>query len=443
MVEVKESKNEKFYKEFRVQVPFTVIDLGIQDRIEKVAKDFKLPGFREGKVPLSIVKQKVGREETEKEIQKQISNCIKELTESKNIIPYSKPKIKILTFDKNNGLSVEIGFSVFSQIPNIKWGNIEIEKIKVKISNQELIQTKNQLFKEFRNFRNASKSYEAKVGDKITLNFIANIDGKDFDGNKADNMELTIGDNTFLASLEEKLVGCKIGEKQSFNIIFPNDYPKQEIANKEAEFKVTIIHLRELEEIQTISNEMLQKIGVESEEKLNEVIKQKLHMDCMNTLRLKMKKDIFDIIDTHYRFDLPEEVVEQDFNLIWNEAQKDQNKIKTVKNKSEKEMRLEYYKISERRVRLGVIMNQIITENNITITDEELIKIVELHAKQNPDAKDKILAFYKDKSNLAKIKGPILEEKALDYILNQVKFKDKEISMNDFTKKILPIAKSN
>ena len=441
-MEIKELKNETFYKEFRVQVPFTIVDLKVQERIIQAAKDFKLPGFREGKVPLSIVKQKIGKEETGRQIQEQVSNCIKELTTSKKIVPYSKPNIKILTFDKDNGLSVEIGLPVFGTVPDIKWTDIEIEKIRIKISDQELEQTKNQLFQEFRKFKSPSKDYNARLGDKVTLNFYGNINGKDFDGNEADNMELIIGNNTFLASFEDKLLGCKIDEERSFKIVFPHDYPKKEIANKEAEFKVTITNLQELETIQVVSNEMLQKVGVESEEKLNEVIKQKLHVDCMSALRLKMKKDIFDIIDDQYRFDLPEEVVEQDFKVVWSEAQKDQNKIKASDNKSEKEMRVEYHKIAERRVRLGVIMNQVINDNNITITDTELIKIVELHAKQNPEMKDKISSFYKDKDNLAKIRGPILEEKALDYILEKVKFKDKEMTMSDFTNKILPTIKS-
>ena len=442
MMEIKELKNESFYKEFRVQIPFTIVDLKVQERIIQAAKDFKLPGFREGKVPLSIVKQKIGKEETGRQIQEQVSNCIKELTISKKIVPYSKPNIKILTFDKDNGLSIEIGLPVFGKVPDIKWTDMEIEKIRIKISDQELKQTKNQLFQEFRKFKSPLKDYNAKLGDKVTLNFYGNINGKDFDGNKADNMELIIGNDTFLASFEDKLLGCKIDEERSFKIVFPHDYPKKEIANKEAEFKVTITNLQELETIQVVSNEMLQKAGVESEEKLNEVIKQKLHIDCMSAIRLKMKKDIFDIIDDQYRFDLPKEVVEQDFKVVWKEAQKDQNNTKGSNNKPEKEMRAECHKISERRVRLGVIMNQVINDNNITITDTELIKIVELHAKQNPEMKDKISSFYKDKNNLAKIRGPILEEKALDYILEKVKFKDKEMTMSDFTNKIVPTIKS-
>lgn len=188
---------------------------------------------------------------------------------------------------------------------------------------------------------------------------------------------------------------------------------------------------------------MLKRLGVESEERLNELIKQKLNFDFMSTVRMKMKRELFDKIDKEYNFDLPEKMVDQDFEILWKELEKSKDKQENLKNKSEEELKSEYKKIAHRRVKLGLIMAEVARKGEITITHDELKQIVEMQANQNPQIKDKILEFYKDPENLEKIKGPILEEKALDFILSKVKLKSTEMTTDDFIKKVLPELKEN
>lgn len=440
---IKELQNEKFFKEFEVHVPFEEINSKVEESVSEAAKTFKMPGFREGKVPLSIVRQKVGKEETGRQVQEKISESIKNLIDSKKIIPYSKPDVQVLSFDEDKGLSIKIGFDILPKVPKIKWDNIEIEKINIKISDDEIAQTKNNLLKEFRKFKKAGANYSTRVGDRVKINFHGQIDGKDFDGNKAEGMELVIGDNSFLADFESNLVGCKLNDEKTFDVVFPKDYPKEDIANKKATFKVKIIEIQELALIDKVSDEMLKKLGVESEEKLNELIKQKLNFDFMNSIRLKMKKELFDEVDKKYDFDLPDKMVDQDFEVIWSEVQKNKDKQENTNGKSDEELKSEYKQIAKRRVKLGLIMAEITRENDISITDDELRKIVELQANQNPQIKDKILEFYKNPENLEKIKGPILEEKALDFILSKVKLKETEMTTDDFVKKVLPKIRDN
>ena len=442
-MKIEETKNEKFHKEYNIQISFDTINAKIEEKVSEAAKTFRMPGFREGKVPLSIVRQKVAKEETGRQIQENISACIKELIDTKKIIPFSKPDVEILSFDEENGLSVKIAIETMPEVPEVKWEAIEIEKVDIKISDKEINETKNNLLKEFRKFKKAKDDYKSKAGDKVAIDFHGQIDGKDFDGNKAENMELVIGDNSFLADFENELIGCKLNEEKSFNLVFPADYPKEDIANKEAQFKIKIVDLQELEEIGKVSDEMLKRLGVESEERLNELIKQKLNFDFMSTVRMKMKRELFDKIDKEYNFDLPEKMVDQDFEILWKELEKSKDKQENLKNKSEEELKSEYKKIAHRRVKLGLILAEGARKGELTITHDELKQIVEMQANQNPQIKDKILEFYKDPENLEKIKGPILEEKALDFILSKVKLKSTEMTTDDFIKKVLPELKEN
>lgn len=442
-MKIEEIKNEKFYKEFEIQIPFEKVNSKVEEKVFEAAKTFKMPGFREGKVPLSIVRQKVGKEETGRQIEENISACIKELIDTKKVVLFSKPDVQILSFDEEKGLAVKIAIETMPEVPEIKWENIEVEKIDIKISDKEIDQTKNSILKEFRKFRKVKDDYKAKTGDKVSINFHGQIDGNDFDGNKAKNMELIIGDDTFLGDFEKELVGCKLNEEKSFDLVFPVDYPQENIANKKANFRIKIVALEELEPIGKVSKEMLEKLGVESEEKLNQLINQKLIFDFMGTVRMKMKKELFDKIDKEYSFDLPEKMVDRDFDIMWKEVEKNKDTQENLKNKSEDELKNEYKKIAHRRVKLGLIIAEVTRKSKITVTQEELKQIVELQSNQNPKFKNKILEFYKDTENLEKIKGPILEEKALDFILTKVRIKNTEMTSDDFVKKVLPELRDN
>ena len=440
-MQIEEVKNENLVKECKITIPFQTINSKVEKKVLEAAKTFRMPGFREGKVPLSIVRQKVGKEEMGKQIQEQITSCITNLIESKNIIPSGRPDVEVLSFNEEDGLSIRIAFNILPKVPEIKWEDIEIEKIKIKVSDDEINEAKNGILKEFRKHKKAKADYKIKNGDKVNINFEGKVDGKDFDGNKSEKMDLIVGDDQFLQDFEKQLVGCKAGESKSFDVIFPKDYPQKDLALKTASFKVTINDVMELEPIKKVTSEMLKKLGIESEEKLNELISNKLEADFMGAARLKMKKDLFDEIDKKHDFDLPSQMLDQDFEMIWKEIEKNKDKDESLKNKTDEELKSEYKKISKRRVKLGLIMAEVARKNNINITDEELHEIIKMQANQNPQIKNKILEFYKDPENLEKIKGPILEEKALDVIFTKIKFKEKEMTSEEFIKNILPEVK--
>jgi trigger factor len=442
-MKIEEIKSEQFSREYKVTVPFETINAKVEERVLEAAKTFKMPGFREGKVPLSIVRQKVGKEETGRQIQNHISASVQELIESKNITPSSRPEVEILSFDEENGLSVRIVLEILPEMPAIKWEDIEVERIQIKISDKEIEEAKNNLLKEFREYKDAPEGYASKNGDKINFDFRGQIDGKDFDGNSGEKMELAIGEKYFLEDFEKNLVGCKVGEEKSFDIVFPKDYPQEDLALKTATFTITVNNVMEFEPIKEVNSSILKKIGVESEEKLNQLIKQKLTLDSVGMIRARMKKELFDKIDSEYTFDLPAKMVEQDFDIIWKEIEKNKETDENLKNKTDEQLKSEYQKISKRRVKLGLILADLSRKEKISSTDEELYQIIEMQANQNPQLKSKILEFYRNPENLEKIRGPIMEEKALDFILSKVRTKEREITSEEFIALVEQEAKEN
>ncbi|WPX96895.1 trigger factor [Candidatus Bandiella euplotis] len=431
-MQIQEIKNERFFKEYKVTIPFHQINEKVEERVAEAAKTFRMPGFREGKVPLSIVRQKVGKEETGRQIQEHVSSSIGELIESKNLNPSSKPNVEIESFDEENGLCIKVSFEVLPELPEIKWEEFEIEKININISDDEIKKTKDVLLREFRKYAKTKDDYAAKMGDKVNIDFHGQVDGKDFDGNSSTDMDLVLGEGYFLEDFEKQLVGCKVGEEKSFELIFPKDYPQEDLASKTAVFKVKVNQIMELEPIQEVDAEMLKKLGLESEARLDELIKQKLNMDSMHAIRTMMKKELFDQIDAKYDFELPNKMVEQDFDIIWKEVEKNKETDENLKNRTEEDLLAEYKKISKRRVKLGLVLADVSRRNQVNVSDEELQNIIEIQANQNPQLKHKILEFYRNSENLEKIRGPILEEKALDVILSKVTIKNKDMTSEEF-----------
>ncbi|MFQ3307579.1 MAG: trigger factor [Candidatus Midichloriaceae bacterium] len=440
-MKIDEIKNEGFIKEFQVTIPFEDINKKIEEKVLEAAKTFKMPGFREGKVPVSIVRQKVGKEERGKEIQNSVSKAIAEIVTSKKLSPASTPNVEITSFDEEKGLSIKIAITVLPEIPEIKWDAVEVEKVNIKISKKEIDDSKNMILKDFRTHKKAGKEYTTALGDKVVIDFHGKIDGKEFDGNKAEKMELVIGDNKFLYDFEKNLVGCKKDEEKSFEIEFPKDYPNKDLISKKATFDVKICEVMELEKVTSVTPDMLKKLGVESEEKLVEFIKNKIKFDFDNASRMRMKKELFDKVDAKYDFDVPQEMLDQDFEMIWKDVEKNRETNEELKKKSIEDLQKEYKKISKRRVKLGLIMADIARKNNILVSDDEIREIVNIQANQNPEIKEKMLQYYQSAENLEKIRGPILEEKTMDLLLTKIKIKEVEMTSEDFIKKVLPEVK--
>lgn len=442
-MQITEIKNEKFYREFQINIPFNTVNAKVEEKVVEAAKSFKMPGFREGKTPLSIVRSKIGKQETGKQIQDNISSCIKEIVDTRCIIPSANPDVEIISYDETGGLSVKIAIEIMPEVPEINWPSLQIEKIDVKISDREVNQAKNNALKEFRNFKKADDDYQSKAGDKIVIDFHGKIDGEEFDGNKAKNTEFIIGDNSFSDDFDKNLLGCQLNESKSFDVLFPIDYPKEDIAGKKAHFIINIIALQELEQLGKLSGATLRKLGVESEVKLIEIIKHKLSIDFISAVRMKMKKELFDKINSQYQFDLPSKMVDQDFDILWKELEKSKNHAKNLESESEDELKSQYRKISYRRVKMGLVIANVTRKHSISITQDEIRDIIELQANQNPQMRTKILEFYKDQENIEKIKGPILEEKAFDFILSKINIKNIEMSSDDFVQKVIPTLKEN
>jgi len=433
---IKEIKNDGLNREYEVDIPAKTILETVEKEIEAHQAEFKMPGFRDGKVPLDMIRKKVGPELLTKTIEKEVDVYLKKLFEEKDIRPALQPIVEVQSFDDKSSLKFSVKVEILPPIPSVDWDKIELETFKINITDEDLDRAHQDILSNFKNFEDAPKTHAAKKGDAVVIDFIGKSEGKEFEGGKGEGIRLEIGSNQFIPGFEDQLIGAKEGASLTVRVVFPKDYNAKALAGKPAVFEVTIKKVLKPESVDKLNDEFAKKLGVDSMEKLNYMIKQKIESDFNGIARLRMKKQLFDSIDKDHKFEVPEGMFKIDFDVMWAEvqAQKKANPA-AFKGKKLDEMKVEYQDIAKRRVRLGIILAETAKDNSIEIDDADVQQAIYSEAMMRPGQEKMVLDFYKNPENVERLKGPILEEKAVDFILTKIKRKETEISSKDFFEK--------
>ena len=278
----------------------------------------------------------------------------------------------------------------------------------------------------------AKEGVKAESGNVLTIDFKGMIDGVAFAGGTAEGFKLELGSGQFIEGFEDQLVGAKVGDDRIVKVTFPKDYPGAEVAGKEASFGVKV-HAIEIKEPGKIDEAFAKDRGFDTLEKLREAIKTQLKNEYDQVVRNQLKKELFDILEEQYTFDLPQGMVDMEFSSIWERLKEAQAQgDESVAGKSEDELKAEYQKIAGRRVKLGLLLADIGNRNKIQISREELTRAMMQQASQYPGQEKKVMEFYRNNPDrVEELRGPILEEKSVDFILDKIKFNDKKVTLED------------
>ncbi len=430
---LKELKHDGLSFEWEVGVEAKPIVDKLEAELTEKQKTFKMAGYRDGKVPMQMVRKQMGPDVLAKIIETEVDEVLRLVLKEKDIKPALQPIVEIKSFDDKSDLVFTAKVEYLPDVPKVDWAKIEIETFKVKTSQEDLDRALSEIKDKFKTFKEADKKHAAKKGDAVIIDFHGTVNGKDFDGNKADGIRLELGSGQFIPGFEEQLIGAKAADALKVRLSFPKNYTNQDLAGKPAVFDVKVQQVLTPENVDKIDNEFAAKLGLESVEKLMQLIEEKITADFNGLARLSMKKKLFDKIDSVYKFEIPAGMIKIDFDTMWNEikAQKQSNP-EIFRGKNEADMKKEYEEIAKRRVRLGIILAEIARDNNIEVGDTDLQQAVFSEAMLRPGQEKIVMDFYAKPENLERLKGPILEEKAVDHILGLVKRKETEISSKDF-----------
>ena len=268
----------------------------------------------------------------------------------------------------------------------------------------------------------------------MTINFVGTVDGVAFDGGTADDVALELGSGQFIPGFEDQLVGAKAGDDVTVKVTFPEDYGVADLAGKAAEFATKVTKVEGAKEA-AIDDEFAKKMGFEDLSKLKDMVKERVGAEFSQMTAMKLKRDVLDALDKEYSFELPEKLVEAEFNGIWNALNAEMNRSgKTFadENTTEEDARKEYRAIAERRVRLGLVLGTMGEKEGVQVTEPELQNALMSRMRQFPGQEKMVIDYYRNNPGaMMELRGPIFEQKVVDALVAKAKVSDKAVTKEE------------
>jgi trigger factor len=444
-MQVKETVAEGLKHEFQISVPAADLDAKADARLVDLKDKVRLNGFRPGKVPVSHLKKVYGRSVMAETIDQTIRDTNSQIftergfrlaTEPKVTMPTEKTEVEDILTGKSD-LTYTVSIEVVPAIQLADFKSFAVEKPVAEVSDAEVDDAIKRIAEQNRTFAAKGEGAKAETGDRVTVSFKGTINGTPFDGGTAENIQVTIGSNTFIPGFEEQLAGIAAGETRALKVAFPTNYGNAKLAGQPAEFETTATSI-EAPQATVIDDEFAKTLGLESLDKLKEAARERLAAEFAGATRQRVKRLLLDRLDETHRFEAPPSLVDEEFNLMWNSIKAEMEsggKTFADEGTTEEAAKEEYRKIADRRVRLGLVLSEIGEKNKITVTDDEVSRAVIERARQMPGREKEVWDYYRSNANaLAQLRAPIYEDKVVDFILELATVTEKKVSREDLYK---------
>jgi trigger factor len=305
---------------------------------------------------------------------------------------------------------------------------LTIERLMADITDADVDEALDRLAKNVRNY--ATKDGQAQNDDVVIIDYEGSIGDVPFEGGKGNDFSLTLGSGTFIPGFENGLIGVQAGETRDVKVTFPAEYHAPEMAGKDAVFKVTIKEVKAPDETK-IDDDLAKKLGLDDLSTLKMRVRDQLESDFKAASRLHLKRRVLDALDTAHSFPLPPAMVEHEFANIWTQVQEElkrEGKTAADEGKTEDELKAEYHKIAERRVRLGLVLGKLGEQNGITVAGDEVQRAILAKARQFPGQEQQVFQFYANNAQAqAEIRAPLFEDKVVDFIAELATVNDRKV----------------
>jgi trigger factor len=444
-MQVTETVSDGLKREFQVTVPAADLEVRLAGRLNELKDRVQLKGFRPGKVPVTHLRKVYGRSVMAEAIEGIIRESNAQIVEERGLKLAMEPKVTIPNQETEverviNGQS-DLAYTLALEVlPKIEFGDfksIMLERLHTEVMPAEIDEALAKIAEQNKPYAPKGEGTKVENGDRVVVDFTGKLDGVPFEGGTGGDIGVNVGSGMFIPGFEEQLIGMAAGENRTVNVTFPANYANAELAGKAAEFQVTAKSI-EAPGTVTLDDAYAKTLGLESLDKLKDVVKERVAREHGAMGRQKLKRSLLDQLDQMHRFAPPPTLVDDEFNNVWRAIENDlkqQGKTFADEGTTEEKAREEYRAISERRVRLGLVLAEIGERNNITVSDEELSRPIVERARQFPGKEQEVWDFYrKNQQALASVRAPIFEEKVVDFLIELAKVTDKTVSREELYK---------
>ncbi|MEX0693315.1 MAG: trigger factor [Rhodospirillales bacterium] len=446
-MQVTEVKSEGLSREYKIALPAKEIEEKVSHRLSEIAKTASMPGFRPGKVPVSLLRKRYGPSVMGEILESAVSSSAEQAMAEKGVRPVSQPQFEVTSFEDGKDLEYTMSFDIMPEIKLPDFSAVKIERMVPKVEEKDVEETLKRIADANKTSEPITGNRKTKSGDMVVINFIGKIDGEAFSGGAAEGYNLELGSGNFIPGFEDQLIGVNAGDDVEVKVAFPAEYGAEALAGKDAVFDVKVTEIRETKP-SPIDDDLAKLAGAENLEKLKEMVREEQGREFKEYGRMLVKRRLMDQLADMVDFEVPPRLSEQEYQSIIHQWQheehgsdaqhgdnKDHEEAHTIE--PDDEQAAEFRSIAERRVRLGLLLNEIGRSNNIQIGQDDLNKAMMTEARKYPGQEQQVMEYFKNNPQaLEQAAAPIYEDKIIDFVLEMVKVTDKTATMEDLIKQI-------
>src|SRR5271167_1522504 len=490
-MQVTETSTEGLKREFRVVVPAGELEEKVTSRLDEIGRTIQLRGFRPGKVPMQILRQRFGNSVRGEVLESTLQDTSADAIREHNLRPALPPKVDIVSFSEGTDLEYKMSLEVLPDIPEPSFADLDIERLVVEVPDEDVDRAVERIAEQQRKTEVAERPAES--GDIVVVDIEGRSGEQEIPGASGKDRQIVLGSAGFIPGFEEQLIGAGAGEHRTVRVTFPEDYGAPDFAGKDALFEVDVKEVRQRLPL-VIDDELGKAVGLESLAELRQEVRQQMQRDYEGASRLRLKRSLLDKLAQNYDFAVPPGMVELEFESIWrqyeaekartaqpeaasSEAASDASEESRVEPASEgspdtatgepvdgagppgtapetesevgagaaqdcerqadgtedeEALKADYRRIAERRVRLGLLLAEVGRTNNITVTQDELNQAITREARRHPGYERQVLDFYRQNPEaIGNLRAPIFEDKVVDFIVELAKVEERKISPQD------------
>ncbi len=434
-MQITETTNDGLKRAYKVTIPAKEIDEKISTEVKKIAPQVRMPGFRPGKVPANLVRKMHGEQLHAQVLNDTIRDSVDQVIRDHELRPAMQPQVELGEgYEQGKDAEVSVSLEVLPAIEAPATDGLTLERLTVPVSDDAVTETLERIAGQNKSYSDASKTRKAKDGDQLIVDFVGKLDGEPFEGGSAEDAPLVLGSGTFIPGFEEQLTGVKTGEEKTITVTFPEDYPAEQLKGKEATFDVTVKQVK-VEGETKLDDEFAKNLGLDSLDKLKELIRGQLEQETAGLTRTQMKRQLLDTLAAGHDFAVPQGMVEAEFEQIWTqlqqEAARDEDPEGAMKEiEAEKD---DYRQIAERRVRLGLLLSEIGQANGVEITGQEMSMLIQQAAQQyREEDRERFMQYVQQEPMAAaQLRAPLYEDKVVDFLFDKAEITDREVTREE------------
>ncbi len=428
-MQVTETLSQGLKRSFNVVLPATELQKLREARLVEVAKTMNLPGFRPGKVPMALVKKRYSGAVMAEVLEDSVNKATNQLMTDRGLRSATEPKVEIVTLDETRDVEFKVDLELLPDVTMPDFASIALTRHKAEPSPESLDSALSEIAARQRSTvtLEGEDVVPAEVGHILTVDFLGKINGVPFEGGTASDADVEIGGSGFIPGFAEQLVGMKPGDEKIIEVTFPAEYGAADLAGKAATFDITAKALKRAT-TPVLDDAFAEQLGFANLDDVRKAVASSMQREYDQLSRMRIKRELLDALSKLVDFPVPDSMVENEFGQIWQRIEADRAKGEMDaedSGKDETTLRAEYRAIAERRVRLGLLLAEIGRAQGVTVGADEMNRAMVREAQRYPGQEQMVIDFFrKNKEAAESLRGPIFEEKVVDFVLELAQVAD-------------------